>query len=308
VLEKRYRERKIYSPSFSVELFKVLVQKERIKFVTDDLSNQRDVPINTDFKPITYFYNLRLWETVTAGKGGLIIFTHLKKNAVAWFVFLLGIFCFIRIVWMRKKKSKGMVLFNSLWAIGTTGCAGMALEIVLIFTFQNMYGYIYQMIGVIAGSFMLGLTLGGYWINHKIKHEQRLGINTLIIFEIILCIYSIMLPFLVQGLDVFQNLLIVPKITAIVPYLYMLLVFGAGFITGLEFPLVSHTLICNGYNSSAVAGWVDAIDHLGACAGSLFTGAMLMPLVGVYQTCFIVGLLKVSSCIFLFANNLKSKI
>lgn len=299
VLGKRYQERKIYSPSFSAELFQVLVQKERIKFVTDTLSRKMDVPINTDFKPITYFYNLQLWETVTAGKGGLIIFKHLKRNAVTWFVFFLGIFCFIRLVWMLKKKSKGMVLFNSLWAIGTTGCAGMALEIVLIFTFQNLYGYIYQMIGVIAGSFMLGLTLGGYWINQKIKQKKWQGIKLLIIYEIILCIYSIILPILVQVLNVPGDIFIEQKFTAIVPYLYMLLVFGAGFITGLEFPLVSHTLIGSGYNSSAVAGWVDSIDHLGACAGSLFTGTILMPLVGVYQTCFIVGLLKLSSCIFL---------
>jgi spermidine synthase len=299
VLEKRYRERKIYSPSFSAELFQVLVQKERIKFVTDALGNQRDVPINTDFKPITYFYNLRLWETVTAGKGGLIIFRHLKKNAVAWFVFLLGIFCFIRIVWMRKKKSKEMVLFNSLWAIGTTGCAGMALEIVLIFTFQNMYGYIYQMIGIIAASFMLGLTLGGYWINRKIKRKNWEGMQILVIFEVMLCIYSIILPYLVQFINLPGNFFIEHKVAAIVPYLYMLLVFAAGFITGLEFPLVSYTLIGSGYNSTAVAGWVDSIDHLGACAGSIFTGTILMPLVGVYETCFIVGLLKVSSCIFL---------
>ena len=302
VLGKRYQDRKIYSPAFNAELFPVLVQKERIKFVTEALRSNKDVPINTDFKPITYFYNLQLWETVTAGKGGLIILKHLKNNAVVWFIVLLVIFCFIRIAWMFGKKGKEMVLFNSLWAIGTTGCAGMALEIVLIFTFQNLYGYVYQMIGVIVGSFMLGLTLGGYWINQTIKNRNWQGIRLLVVFEIILCIYSITLPFLVQVVNVSGTVFIAQEFRAIVPYLYMLLVFAAGFITGLEFPLVSHTLIGNGYESTAVAGWVDSIDHLGACAGSLFTGTILMPLVGVYQTCFIVGLLKVSSCIFLLLS------
>ena len=308
ILKRRYQERKIYSPSFSAELFQVLIQNERIQFVTDALSKIKDVPINNDFTPITYFYNLQLWEAVTAGKGGLIIFKHLKNNAVGWLVSLLVIFCFIRVAWMLKKKSKGPVLFDSLWAIGTTGCAGMALEIVLIFTFQNMYGYIYQMIGVIAGSFMFGLTLGGYWINQKIKQKNCEGIELLVMFEVILCIYSIMLPFLIKTLNVSSDFLIDQKITAIVPYLYMLLVFVAGFITGLEFPLISHILIVRGYDSSEVAGWVDSMDHLGACAGSLFTGTILMPLVGVYQTCFIVGLLKVSSCSFLLVQKLKNKL
>jgi spermidine synthase len=200
-----------------------------------------------------------------------------------------------------------MVLFNSLWAIGTTGCAGMALEIVLIFTFQNLYGYVYQMIGVIVGSFMLGLTLGGYWINQTIKNRNWQGMRLLVVFEIILCIYSILLPILLKVLDASGTIFIEQEFRAIVPYLYMLLLFAAGFITGLEFPLVSHTLIGNGYDSTAVAGWVDSIDHLGACTGALFTGTILMPLVGVYETCFIVGLLKVSSCSFLLLQNFKNK-
>jgi spermidine synthase len=301
ILEKRYQQRKITSPSFTAELFKVLLQKERIKFVTEALSSHKEVPINTDLKPITYFYNLQLWEAVTAGKSGLTVFRHLKKNAVAWFVFLLAVFCMARIGLVRKKKSPDL-LFSSLWAIGTTGCAGMALEIVLIFTFQNMYGYVYQMIGVIVGSFMLGLTLGGYWINQRIINRNWQGARLLVIFEIILCIYSIILPFLIHALDVAGAVIIKQQFSMMVPYLYMFLVFAAGFITGLEFPLVSHTLIGNGYDSTAVAAWVDSIDHLGACAGSLFTGTILMPLVGVYETCFIVGLLKVSSCIFLLLS------
>jgi len=143
------------------------------------------------------------------------------------------------------------------------------------------------------------LTLGGYWINQRIINRNWQGARLLVVFEIILCIYSIILPFLIHALDVAGAVIIKQQFSMMVPYLYMLLVFAAGFITGLEFPLVSHTLIGNGYESTAVAGWVDSIDHLGACAGSLFTGTILMPLVGVYETCFIVGLLKVSSCIFL---------
>ena len=307
VLAERYRSRSIYSSSFSAEVFKVLVQKERIEFVTNALRSQTEVPTNTDFKPITYFYNMQLWERVTAGKGGLILFKYLKENFVVWFFLLAGIFCFARLAWILKKKSKKILLFNSLWAIGTTGCAGMALEIVLIFTFQNMYGYVYQMIGVIVGSFMLGLTLGGCWINQKIKQANWQELRLLVICEILLFIYSIILPFLLNSLNAPGTVILEQKIAAWVPYLYMVLVFATGFITGLEFPLVSHILIGKGHDSGAVSGWVDATDHLGACAGSLFTGTILMPLVGVYETCFIVGLLKVSSCSFLLLQNLKNK-
>jgi predicted membrane-bound spermidine synthase len=73
----------------------------------------------------------------------------------------------------------------------------------------------------------------------------------------------------------------------------------AGFIAGLEFPLVSHILISHDCTIGTAAGQVDAVDHLGACAGSFFTGALLMPLAGIYQTCFIMGFLNISSVLFL---------
>lgn len=308
ILEKRFNERKIESSlSFSPALFSVLVQPERIAFVTDALSKKTDIPVNTDLRPITYFYNLLLWETIAAGRGTIGVIKHLNGKTVLSLVFVIIIFCAARIIWTNMKGTNSPFLFNGLWAIGTTGCAGMALEIVLIFTFQNLYGYIYQMIGLIVGFFMFGLTLGGYWVKRNIEREKWQDIKLLVIVEILFVIYSILLPFLIKLFNLSDSGFAEKYYTLITPYLYMLLVFGSGFITGLEFPLVSHMLIGKKYGSTAVAGWVEAIDHLGACGGSLLTGTLLMPLAGVFQTCFIIGLLKLSSCIFLLFTPMRNE-
>ncbi len=299
VLENRFRERNITSPSFSPALFSVLLQPERIAFVTEALNTTTNIPVNTDFRPITYFYNLLLWETVAAGRGAGRIFTHVNRNAVFALIFMIVFFCAGRIFWTNTRETTPPFLFNGLWAIGTTGCAGMALEIVLIFTFQNLYGYIYQMIGLIVAFFMFGLTLGGYWVKKKIEQKNLAGIKLLIMVEVILMIYSVLLPYLIKTIHISEGSIMEKNVALTIPYLYMLLIFGAGFITGLEFPLVSHVLIGQQYGSSAVAGWVEATDHLGACIGALFTGTILMPLAGVYQTCLIIGLLKASSWLFL---------
>jgi spermidine synthase len=307
ILEKRFNERKIQSsPSFSPALFSVLVQTERIEFVNEALNKKTDTQLNTDFRPITYFYNLLLWETIAAGRGAVSIIKQLSRISVLSLVLVIIIFCAARIIWSHKRGTKSPFLFNGLWAIGTTGCAGMALEIVLIFTFQNLYGYIYQMIGLIVGFFMFGLTLGGYWAKRNIEQQNWQDIRPLVIVEIIFVIYSILLPFLIRLLNISGGGFAEKYLALIMPYLYMLLVFGAGFITGLEFPLVSNMLIGKQYGSAAVAGWVDATDHLGACGGSLFTGTLLLPLAGVYQTCFIIGLLKLSSCIFLLFTHIRN--
>jgi predicted membrane-bound spermidine synthase len=78
----------------------------------------------------------------------------------------------------------------------------------------------------------------------------------------------------------------------------MVLVVGAGWLTGLQFPLVSKILIKRD-DIGSVAGWVDSFDHLGACCGALLTGTILVPLLGTLQSCLITAMLNGMSGILL---------
>jgi predicted membrane-bound spermidine synthase len=78
----------------------------------------------------------------------------------------------------------------------------------------------------------------------------------------------------------------------------MLMVVGAGFLTGLEFPLVSRIIIKQD-ELGKVAGWIDGFDHLGACFGALLTGTILVPLLGFYYSCFLTGMLNLGSSLLL---------
>ena len=63
---------------------------------------------------------------------------------------------------IRKDRLMHHLKFNGLLAIATTGFAGMALEIILLFAYQNIYGHLYYKVGLIVTLFMLGLSLGGW--------------------------------------------------------------------------------------------------------------------------------------------------
>ena len=45
----------------------------------------------------------------------------------------------------------------------------MALEIILLFAYQNIYGHLYYKVGLIVALFMLGLSLGGWVMNRLIS-------------------------------------------------------------------------------------------------------------------------------------------
>ena len=298
VLKRRYQERGINSALFTPELFRVLVQEQRIASMTAALGRRATAGVNSDLHPITYFYQLLLWQKISGNPAESGFFPVAERYLLWWIVSVLVIVCLLFGITLRGLSSQNALYFSCLWVIGVAGCTGMALELVLIFMLQNMYGYIYQMIGIIAGSFMFGLTAGGYLIKKLSASRSFSGIRTLLFCEIALCLYAVLLPFTLPGLRALSEALHAPVIDAAAGG-FMLLVFIAGFITGMEFPLVSHILVARGCRTGTTAGRVDAADHFGAFAGSLLTGALLVPLAGVYQTCFIMGLLNASGAVFL---------
>ena len=172
----------------------------------------------------------------------------------------------------------------------------MALEIVLIFSFQNIYGYVYQKVGLIIALFMLGLSLGGYCMNRHLAGRERNWIFLLITFELLICIYACCLPYALAQFSLLESDTL--PIATYLEYIFMLMVMVAGFLTGLEFPLVSRIFIKQA-EIGKVAGWIDGFDHLGACFGALLTGTILVPLLGFYQSCFLTGLLNLLSGLLL---------
>ena len=112
-----------------------------------------------------------------------------------------------------------------------------------------------------------------------IAGRERNWIVLLTILEFIVVLYAIILPFIIATLSTFSAAVINME------YLFMILVVGAGWLTGLQFPLVSKILINRG-DVGTVAGWVDSFDHLGASCGALLTGTVMVPLLGTQQSCY----------------------
>ncbi|KPJ59958.1 MAG: hypothetical protein AMJ42_01655, partial [Deltaproteobacteria bacterium DG_8] len=76
ILAKRYRNRQISSDYFTPYHFTMLLPEERVKFIRRSLEKKRGLRINTDSHPVTYFYNLVLWEIFSGKRGGGNIFQY----------------------------------------------------------------------------------------------------------------------------------------------------------------------------------------------------------------------------------------
>ncbi|MHC4357855.1 MAG: fused MFS/spermidine synthase [Planctomycetota bacterium] len=298
-LISRYNERNIETDVFSQYHFLPFLEPAQVRFMEKSLQGRRDLPVNTDSKPVTYFYNLLLWDQFAGGQlQGLL--TSLGRLKLWYFLAAIGLFLIIRLsvanlVFNNVSKEKK---FDSIFAIATTGFAGIALEIILIFAFQNIYGYVYEMIGLIVALFMMGLAVGGYISNAVLLKRQRDWLRILayivggvVVYSLVIIIFIKWLPLQYPGSGAF----------------FMVLMVIPGIITGLEFPVASRIYLGDEPDSGPTAGMINSADHIGAFSGAILTGIVLVPILGVDGACLVVAALNGASLALLIALLIKVK-
>ncbi len=333
-LTNRYTERGVKSEFFSEYVFNTLLQPEMVKSVADDIERRKGLRVNTDAKPVTYFFNLMLWDKLTGGKlGGTL--QWLKNSHITTFlipVFILVV-CRFAYVTLFIRSPDVQQRFNSIVAIATTGFAGMALEIILIFAFQNIYGYMYENIGLIIAVFMFGLALGGVISNRLILHNTsrkilnrlsfrqhffatprtkgaedikaqslkknheeiggQMEMEWIKIFIVIESIIVVYASIMPFILDQLSSLFVDSE------YLFMILVVITGVLVGLEFPIAGKLCLMRKGELGTTAGTIDSADHAGAFIGALLTGVLFVPLFGIAGSCVIIAVLNLMSLLFL---------
>jgi len=309
-LMDRYAGRNIKTEYFSEYVFHTLLPPERVKFIKDELEGRKRLKINTDSKPVTYFFNLILWDSFSGGQLHNIL-QMLEKTRLSVFIIPIFLFLLCRILYIIafKRTREIQQKFNSIAAIATTGFAGMALEIILIFAFQNIYGYVYEKIGLIIALFMFGLAVGGVFSNKVItksalknsvdrasEKEEIKWIKILIFIEAVIVVYAGIIPFVLNRLS-FQFFGS--------EYIFMFLVVVTGLLAGLEFPISSKLYLLCKSDPGVTAGRIDSADHAGAFVGAMLTGILFIPIFGIVGACVVIAALNLVSLlllIFLFAQ------
>ncbi|MBN1850832.1 MAG: fused MFS/spermidine synthase [Deltaproteobacteria bacterium] len=227
------------------------VTDERIR----EFQNSIDpgAPINMDFKPSVMQTVFKEWffKHGTMPNGFLLIF-----------------FCIILFYFFFMKKEE-YVLF-------TTGSATMGLEMLIIFIFQVIHGYIYLKIGAIVTVFLLGLLPGAVMGN--IFHERRR--RQLILSELILLGFLFLFLIWYHFFQVELHQLV-----------FLIYCFFFSFFCGFQFPVITGIL---GEKKGPAAGCF-AADLAGAAVGTFLVGTILIPLMGVPFAISFLILLKISS-------------
>lgn len=296
-LYERWRRAGIKTKYFRPEYFLNAdeISAEKVDFVKRRIASF-SVPENSALKPVSAFYTLFLWSKYS-GSRLEFFFKGLQELKIGWIFAAIGAFFAATIICIFAALRAGKAPVASVLSIVivTTGFTGMAVELILIFIFQTLLGYIYASIGMLIAMFMLGLALGASAI--KRSFVRSAGKRWLILLELDLLLLMIALaltPLLTLGGA--------SPLTWPVAGIIYLLTLLTGWAGGAQFVLAANLLsegVCGmrqarntSKEDACNAALLNAVDLSGAALGGLCAGIILLPVFGFGHTCYLLALLK----------------
>lgn len=221
---------------------------------------ERSVPVNTDDRPLGFFYYTLLQEAKFYPRLWL---APENLQRYSWFFFLafMGFWVFLM---------AGRPAFRVSFQAALCGFASISLTSIIIMLFQIFSGALFWKVGIIIGVCMLGLAISAFLSDAIIN---RIGFRPYLVSVLYLIWF-----FLFAGLSLAlraKNELFYFDFTL---YVCSLL---CGLCTGAMYPLLSRFFMLNRYQPKVIAGQVYSADLLGAFLGTLFCSFVLLPVWGI---------------------------
>ncbi|MDZ7318805.1 MAG: hypothetical protein ONB11_06600, partial [candidate division KSB1 bacterium] len=283
-LLQRLRERQLQTAYVREYYIPFRMSPDRMRYLAEQLQPTDNTPINRDFRPIGYFYHSMLWLTFFHRQFDDVLSA---SNRIAWMLvlmvgLLLAVLIGRKIIAASKQKNIRPAILLTIVAIGFTG---ISLEVLIILGFQAIYGYAYYQLALVISGYMMGLA-GGSWYGVRAIQRQRGTILLFIRWQVALIFY----PLLTFGVLFWLSKTALAAV--MMQLVFLMVIVGAGFIAGVQFPLASHLTYRQQEQVARIGGALYAWDLLGAVLGALLTSTMMVPLLGLWQTCLLLAALN----------------
>lgn len=179
-LARVYESRKLKNRLVVPVYFPFKLNKERMEYLKIQLGKQVAL-LNSDFKPVSYTLWHKFW----------------KKEFYSSFYVVNYILAVSVLFMMVRRAIKSISVNNIGWTktnilliMGVLGLAGILFEFAVILIYQTRFGYVYEQLGLIFASFMLGLAVGSGIPNFQYVKDldsrlKHTGMTTLLLISTI---------------------------------------------------------------------------------------------------------------------------
>jgi spermidine synthase len=255
------------------------------------INQASEMGVNSDLDPRAYSYNLIMWSSQYSKFIGRV-FAALSKRTVWITICLLCIFAaLLSLGQIFSSNASHFPRTRLLYGVAVFGLTEISLEILIVFSFQVFFGYVYHKIGLLLALFMVGLAMGSLLLSYLPK-KGPVQIKSFIGFQLILACFCLALAFLVvyfHGRPALRHESFLYRET------FSFMSLAAGFIGGTHFPLANRLILQERTQVGRTAGLIYAVDLLGSFLGCLLVGLVLLPVVGILQTLMILALVNLTA-------------
>lgn len=292
-LYKNIKKRNINIKLFTIDYLKYRLHQRWRKWFLNNIKDS-DKRINRDFHPVGVFHSLSYWNALFCPRLQKI-FENFENINLQFFIIisLLFAFLFSLITLGMKNPEKLSVPL----CILTTGFGGMLFDLLLIFGFQIIYGYVFSWIGLIITFFMTGTAIGAKIITSLLKRIRK-SLSFLIKTEFLIIIFC---AFLSLSFYLFHKYYqkFIPEI------LFLLLSILSGMVIGIQFPVANKVYMEKKPFIAESAGLLYGADLIGGWIGGIMGGILLIPILGIINTLFVIIMFKAVSLIILLITKFK---
>jgi len=256
---------------------------DRMEQVREQLRPLPATPVNRDFEPIAYYFDVVLWSTQfkLGYSSWFRAAAHVTFAGVidAVLVVLLLAVVFLAFVPARAKRARAA----GLCCVAATGFTLMTLQIFLLLAFQSVYGYVYHQLAVLVAMCMAGIAFGSWLGIRRIRSSDRPPYRTIATTQFLLALSAPVLMFVVSLLSKISGMaatwltaqLVFPALAAL-----------CGMLGGYQFPIATQIYLHDNSGRSRL-GTLYAIDLLGGCVGALVLSTYLIPVFGFWKTAWL---------------------
>jgi spermidine synthase len=288
LLVARLRQRHLATQYVREYFIPYRMMPDRMEQVETDLAPLKSTPVNRDFAPIAYAFDVVLW-SAQFRSGYTVWFRaaeHLDfaKVAGALALALLAVVLLIALLPGRERRERATAGAS----VAATGFTLMASQIFLLLGFQAVYGYVYTELAILIGLFMAGIALGS-WLGMRRESANRSW--TLAAAQLLLALAG---PALLLALGAVGDVSSRTTTWLAAQMVFPALAAIAGMLGGFQF-VTAAGIFLRGSGEGAGFGLLYAIDLLGGCVGALALSTFLIPVFGFWRTAWLTAAINVAA-------------
>lgn len=268
---QRLRARGIKTQYISEHFLPFRLMAERVKELAAKIQPDDATPINRDFAPIAYYFDLIRW----SGRFGSAYSAVLERAGQARFWVVAAALPLLLAAMALSMRASPAVI-----CAGTTGFTMIGVEIVLLLGFQALHGYVYQELALLVAGFMAGMSAGSWMALRRLDAPGLAPIQIAVAAA----------PFGAFGL------LLLGGIGASSAAL------ACGALGGFQFGAASRHYYAH---VKAGTGKLYAVDLAGSCAGALLLSAYAVPVFGFVRTSWLMALINLAPALAALAGRRK---